>query len=139
MPLVTFKTPERVCWDDEKAGLLFFIVAQPESTAKWRENPSVPLDDVVYSQDVFSFKKGNDGLSRIASEEELMQTFKTKDVTAVVRSILSAGEIKSKEFELEVEAQTTTAMNAATHAANVASEAATTALEGVKGYISSFW
>ncbi|KAJ2654694.1 Replication factor A protein 2 [Coemansia sp. RSA 1200] len=91
------------------------------------------------AQDVFSFKKDGDGISHVASEEELMKSFKTKDIASVVKSILSAGQVKSQVFELEVEAQTTTAMNAASHAANVASEAATSALEGVKGYLSSFW
>ncbi|KAI9503192.1 hypothetical protein GGI25_001883 [Coemansia spiralis] len=139
MPLMTFKTPERVCWDDEASGLTFFVVALPDTTAKWRETPNAPLDDIVYSHDVFRFKKETDGICRVASNEELMKSFKTNDSTSVVKSILSAGTVQCKEFELDVEAQSTTAMNAATHAANVATEAATNALEGVKGYLSSFW
>ncbi|KAJ1891568.1 hypothetical protein IW146_003061 [Coemansia sp. RSA 922] len=139
MPLMTFKTPERVCWSDEKAGRTFFVVANTETTSKWRANPKTPLEDVVYSANVYSFKNGIDGFSRVASEEELQTTFKTTDPTAVIKSILSAGDIFMKEFELEVESQTTSAMNAASSAATAASSVATSALGNVKGYLSGFW
>ncbi|KAJ2488474.1 hypothetical protein IWW37_004788 [Coemansia sp. RSA 2050] len=139
MPLMTFKTPERVCWSDEKAGRTFFVVANTDTTSKWRANPKMPLEEVVYSADVFSFKNGINGLSRVASEDELQTTFKTTDSTAVIKSILSAGDIFMKEFELEVESQTTSAMNAASSAATAASSVATSALGNVKGYLSGFW
>ncbi|KAJ2316975.1 hypothetical protein IWW51_005486 [Coemansia sp. RSA 2702] len=138
MPLMTFKTPERVCWNDDSSGLTFFVVAKPDCTAKWRATPTMPLDEVVNSPDVFSFNS-DAGISRTATADELQAAFKTADLSAVVRSILSAGAVKCKTFELEVESQTTTAMNAASNVANVASSAATTALDGVKGYLSSFW
>ncbi|KAJ2454492.1 hypothetical protein EV183_001493 [Coemansia sp. RSA 2336] len=139
MPLVTFKTPERVCWTDDASGLTFFVVAKTDSTAKWRAAPSTPLEEVVNSADIFSFKSNCDGFSRVATSDQLQAAFKTTDSAAVIKSILSAGAVKSKSFELEVDSQTTTAMNAATNAANVATSAATTALDGVKGYLSSFW
>lgn len=75
----------------------------------------------------------------MASSEELEQTFKTTDQLVVVKSILSAGTVYMKEFELDVDSQATNAMNAASSAANVASSAANNALEGVKGYLSGFW
>ncbi|KAJ2808700.1 hypothetical protein H4S07_003358 [Coemansia furcata] len=93
----------------------------------------------MLSADVFSFKNGTDGFTRVASEEELQTTFKTADSTAVIKSILSAGDIFMKEFELEVESQTSTAMNAASSAATAASSVATSALGNVKGYLSGFW
>ncbi|KAJ2906111.1 hypothetical protein GGI21_004082 [Coemansia aciculifera] len=139
MPLMTFKTPERVCWSDEKAGRTFFVVANTETTARWRTNPKMPLEEVIYSSDVFSFNPGMCGLIRVATDEELQTTFKTTDPTAVIKSILSAGDIHMKEFELEVDSQATTAMSAASSAATAASSVATSALGGVKGYLSGFW
>ncbi|KAJ2498027.1 hypothetical protein GGH96_004659 [Coemansia sp. RSA 1972] len=139
MPLVTFYTPERVCWNDDASGVTFFVVTKPETTAKWRAAPATPIEEVVNSSDVFSFKSNTDGISRVATGDELQAAFKTTDVTAVVKSILSAGTVHAKSFELEVDSQATTAMNAAANAANVATSAATTALDGMKGYLSSFW
>ncbi|KAJ2760950.1 hypothetical protein IWQ56_005366 [Coemansia nantahalensis] len=139
MPLVVFKTPERVCWEDDASGLTFFVVAKPDTTAAWRTAPATPLADVVNSMDVFRFKRGSKAFTRVASNDELQSAFKTTDKTAVAKSILSAGTINAKEFELEVESQTSTAMNAATSAASVATTAATSAIGGVKGYLASFW
>ncbi|KAJ2340082.1 hypothetical protein GGF43_006493, partial [Coemansia sp. RSA 2618] len=79
----------------------------------------------------------SDGICRVATENELQAAFKTTDVSAVVKSILSAGSVKSTTFELDVDSQATTAMNAAASAANVATSAATTAIDGMKGYLSS--
>ncbi|KAJ2784316.1 hypothetical protein H4R18_001202 [Coemansia javaensis] len=139
MTLMTFKTPERVCWSDDASGLTFFVVAKPDSTAKWRAAPTTPLEDVVNSTDVFSFKGPGAGICRVASSEELQAAFKTTDPAAVAKSILSVGTVKARVFELEVDSQATTAMSAATNAANVATSAATTAIDGVKGYLASFW
>ncbi|KAJ2615674.1 hypothetical protein H4S08_001120 [Coemansia sp. RSA 1365] len=139
MTLMTFKTAERVCWKDDASGLTFFVVAKPDSTAKWRAAPATPLEEIVNSPDVFSFKSDCNGISRVASAEELQAVFKTSDFPSVAKSILSAGAVKATVFELDVESQTTTAMNAAASAANVATTAATTAIGGVKGYLSSFW
>ncbi|KAJ2466998.1 hypothetical protein GGI02_004184 [Coemansia sp. RSA 2322] len=136
---MTFKTPERVCWSDEAAGRTFFVVANTDTTAKWRANPKTPLEEVVCYNDVFSFKTGADGFSRSASDEELQATFKTSDQAAVIKSILSAGNITMKEFQLEVESQATSAMNVASSAATAASSVATSALGNVKGYLSGFW
>ncbi|KAJ2083533.1 hypothetical protein H4R24_000696 [Coemansia sp. RSA 988] len=139
MTLMTFKTVERVCWEDDASGLTFFVVAKPDCTAKWRAAPTTPLEEIVNSPDVFRFKPGCNGISRVASSEELQAVFKTTDLPSVAKSILSAGAVKATVFELDVESQTTTAMNAAASAANVATSAATTAIGGVKGYLSSFW
>ncbi|KAJ2795229.1 hypothetical protein H4R20_005951 [Coemansia guatemalensis] len=139
MPLMTFKTAERVCWEDDASGLTFFVVAKPDCTAKWRAAPTTPLEEIVNSPDVFSFKPGCTGFSRVASEEDVQAVFKTTDFPSVVKSILSAGAVKATVFELDVDSQTTTAMNAAASAANVATNAATTAIGGVKGYLASFW
>ncbi|KAJ1807552.1 hypothetical protein LPJ75_004776 [Coemansia sp. RSA 2598] len=134
-----FKTPERVCWNDDASGNTFYVVAMSDTTSKWRANPKLPLEEVVYSEDILCFNKTSSGICQVASPEQLEAAFKTKDSTAIIKSILSAGQVAVKEFELEVDSQTTTAYNAASSAANVASTAATSAIEGVKGYLSSFW
>ncbi|KAJ1733285.1 hypothetical protein LPJ61_001646 [Coemansia biformis] len=139
MTLVTFKTPERVCWDDDASGLTFFVVAKSDSTATWRAAPTTPLEDIVNSMDVFSFKRNSKGICRVASSDELQSAFKTTDLNTVAKSILSAGTVKSRSFEIEVDSQAATAMSAATNAASVATTAATTAIDGVKGYLASFW
>ncbi|KAJ1721531.1 hypothetical protein LPJ53_003960 [Coemansia erecta] len=139
MPLVTFKTPERICWNDEVSGSTFYVVADSDTTSKWRANPKLSLDEVVYSEDIMCFNGAGAGICRVASQEQLQAAFKTTDPSAIIKSILSAGTVLMKEFELEVDSQSTTAYNAASSAATVATSAATNALEGVKGYLSSFW
>ncbi|KAJ2867907.1 hypothetical protein FB639_004905 [Coemansia asiatica] len=139
MPVMTFKTPERVCWNDDASGNTFYVVALSDTTSKWRANPKLPLEEVVYSDDILCFNKTNAGICRVASPDQLQAAFKTTDSAAIIKSILSVGQVAMKEFELEVDSQSTTAYNAASNAANVASTAATSAIEGVKGYLSSFW
>ncbi|KAI7833210.1 hypothetical protein BX661DRAFT_177927 [Kickxella alabastrina] len=139
MPLMTFKTPERVSWNDDASGHTFFIVVKSDTTSKWRANPKMPLDEVVYSNDILCFKGPSAGISLAPSSGLLQTAFKTTDKATIIKSILSVGTIAMSEFELDVDSQTTNAINAASSVANVASGAATNALEGMKGYLSSFW
>ncbi|KAI8319946.1 hypothetical protein GQ54DRAFT_318330 [Martensiomyces pterosporus] len=134
-----FSTPERVCWDDDATNRTFFVVARPGSTSQWRAKPKTDLDEVVHSHDVFSFRRGSGEMARVASNEDLQQAFKTTDVDSVIKSLLSAGSITAKEFELDVPSQTTNAASAASNAANVAANAAAATAGSAMSYISSFW
>ncbi|KAJ1961190.1 hypothetical protein GGI12_003388 [Dipsacomyces acuminosporus] len=139
MPPMKFSTPERVCWDDDTTDRIFFVVARPGSTSQWRAKPMTDLNDIIQSRDIFSFRRGSGEMACIAPSDALQQAFKTTDIDAVIKSILSAGNINAKEFELDVPSQTSNAANAASSAANLAANAASATANSAMSYISSFW
>ncbi|ORX70230.1 hypothetical protein DL89DRAFT_267458 [Linderina pennispora] len=132
MVLMKFTTPERVCYDDSNTDRTFFVVARPGTTSQWRTKPSTSLDDVIQYHDVFSFRRGSGEMARVASNDDLQQAFKTTDIDTVIKSVLAAGDVKCREFELDVDTQATTAANAATAAASAATES-------ISNYVSSIW
>lgn len=78
----------------EKSGTHFEILVDPEIALHFREekgNVKLDLDDLLAAQGVF-VGAARDGAK--ASDEELMQTFATKDLAECVKHILLKGDLQ---------------------------------------------
>jgi len=74
----------------------YWVVANIGMAAKWKQDPSIPLTDVLQSFGIF---KGH-GKAGQAPQADLLKVFGTKDQDAVIRKILAEGEAE-QGFEFQ--------------------------------------
>ena len=71
-------------------GELFEVVVHPEQAMAFRENPTLDLDDVLVSENIFSdAKKG-----LVTAEQSIQRVFNTEQPLEAIKQILLRGEIQ---------------------------------------------
>ncbi|KAJ3413611.1 hypothetical protein HDV05_007755 [Chytridiales sp. JEL 0842] len=87
----------------KKGGKRFELACYKNKVMQWRNNIETDLDEVLQTHSVYT----NVSKGHMASQEDLMNAFKTDDTAKIILEILKKGELQVAEKERSAQIETT--------------------------------
>ncbi|KAL1917604.1 uncharacterized protein VTP21DRAFT_3997 [Calcarisporiella thermophila] len=92
----------RVIYKDQDSGREFFVFANPGMVEKYRRDKSIPLVEVLQSDQVFDVDQGgNTGQVSTPSNGTLENVFQTNNRWDIARRIVEEGEVKGQHWSAQ--------------------------------------